>query len=222
MDEKPTQADWLAAAEDIELRGWPHVAGYMRRIAVGKVYITSTGEYSDYSATGVFLTKEGAEAYKAEEERQSPPSTNDIAEWDLDGNAGHVCRQYWNASITQQGNLRQGHASPSRLIASPHDRGGVTREYDTRDDGKVLQVCSFISQDHADAIAIEQWQMRLMDGRWVNEPPPPPPERPTPAPSRPVAYPTSAQQAFFAAAGVMPVVPEAFKAEAGDEEGPDA
>lgn len=159
-----------------------------------KVYAVSSGEYSDYHISAVFSTREGAERYLVEFNKANRNGGN-IEEWPLDVEAEKVSRQSWGAYISEGGKLEADSPFYDRHeLALPQAKSEI-REGENWQGRKWLRTKSFISQEHANKVAIEQWQMRLMDGRWQSDWQPPP-EPPRPAPSRPVSRPTAAEQAF--------------------------
>lgn len=172
---------WLIVADFIDEHGFSDVADEMRRIAHGTIYVVTTGSYSDYSVRGLFLTKEAAEACRAELAKGQYTDPNDVEEYTLDALAGHVTTTSWTVDIDCKGNLHRqrestefGEAGGSRAEVVTESEGSpayANAFWQSRPDYSYmakpyLSVHSWVSQEHADKVAIEQYQRRLMDGRW--------------------------------------------------------
>jgi hypothetical protein len=61
-----------------------------------KVFVVTSGSYSDYSIQEIFSTKELADAYLKE---CDPSDGYDIEEWEMDAAAGHVKRTVYTYSL---------------------------------------------------------------------------------------------------------------------------
>jgi hypothetical protein len=122
-----------------------------------KVYVVTAGSYSDYSIDSIFSTKELAEAYIAEGEKEPYASYNGVDEWEVDELAGNVLRQMWTAYITRDGTLHTNREQ--KVMANPKARSraqGLIGDWG-------FQGESFISQEHAMKLAVEARQ------KWLRE-----------------------------------------------------
>jgi len=108
-----------------------------------KVYIVTRGCYSDYGIETVFSTRKLAELYQSE----LRDSTSDILEMEVDGEVGFVRRKCFYASIDLKTGDVVGEYQDSRM-ASPT----------LRSQGDGVQVCSFVSAEHARKLAVEKRQ----------------------------------------------------------------
>lgn len=147
--------------------------------AVDKVYLVTSGSYSDYGVNAVFLDKAEAEQYAAELNKCAGHDDADVDEWDVGRpQDGKVLRQCWEARIDAKTGAMPANEEfapnfPGWMMASPNAK--VDREYDvahearcfmnplSRSWGLPLQPCivrrvSFVSQEHANKLAIEARQ----------------------------------------------------------------
>lgn len=171
---------WLIVADFIDEHGFSDVANEMRRIAHGRVYVVTTGEYSDYSVKGVFLSPEAAKACYDELAKMPYEHPNDVDEYVLDSLAKHVAELSWETTIGIDGEIKNRRErlefteatsraevveehSGHTVYREPYWQGNPSYAYMAR---PYLTVRSYVSQGHADKVAIEQYQMRLIDGRW--------------------------------------------------------
>jgi hypothetical protein len=133
-----------------------------------KVYVTSDGEYSDYHVTGVFSTREKADAYLAAcRQVRNGATTNDVDEYDLDQLAGRVFKPFaGEASLIHAtgevttATFDDGYKPEYRSrgdVTEPGERCRVVRLYDR------TVVYSYESQEHAHNVAVEEYQRRLRE-----------------------------------------------------------
>lgn len=141
-----------------------------------KVYIVTSGAYSDYSLEGVFSTREKAEEFREQFNLVNPgyECANDVMEWEVDERAGETSRMSWSVvmelsngeavvepynnnprPVLAQANLRN---ETPRLVRRFLGMGASRRLADTVD------VVSYESLDHAVKVAAEFRQAWLREG----------------------------------------------------------
>jgi hypothetical protein len=139
-----------------------------------KVYVVTTGEYSDYGISAIFSTKEKAEAHcetlRAEEYCNEKP--NDIEEYELDEMVGAVRSTVWNVTIEHvSGKIHD--AFHPHLTMHPPGRYTNVWEGKCWSDGgwvRCISVESSVSKEHATEVAVEGRQkwLRLRDSFRTN------------------------------------------------------
>lgn len=122
------------------------------------VYLVSTGQYSDWAVRGIFSTREKAEALRVELGKvgdcNSPP--NDVAEWEVDGEEGKVCRMIHSARMDfDTGDCRT--YSPRPDIWPASDACEIYPG-ETHDGHAWVCVESPVSAEHAAKVAAEKRQ----------------------------------------------------------------
>lgn len=138
-----------------------------------KVFLITSGTYSDYSVGAVFSTRELAEAYLADLKKINLNDDSLIEEWPLDSAGDASVKEYWVASIRiDNGDLVEEmmwndgrrKSGPYYDWARPNQR---VRDwpnldmYPVKDSlgiPAVIQVSSFVSQEHANKVVIEKRQ----------------------------------------------------------------
>lgn len=162
-----------------------------------EVYIVTNGTYSDYHIESVFSDREKAEKY-LEELKKISNDNPQIEEWPVDYDLEKIARKYWRAEINPvTGNLKEGSSYASWVEdkdkefswcwAAPSERA-YTKMADENIsltvsliEGGEDSVCipnrllvnSFVSQDHANKVAIEKRQefLRKVDINKIEEKP---------------------------------------------------
>ena len=123
------------------------------------VYIVFEGAYSDRCSLGVFSTREKAETYIAE---AKITDDSEIEEHTVDEFDGAVIRDYWVTHLDPTtGEVRDATSWRGRKMASPTARGMVAPP--EWNGPRCVSVYSFVSQDHARKLAVEEYQRRLRE-----------------------------------------------------------
>jgi hypothetical protein len=117
-----------------------------------KVYLVSTGEYSDYTILGLFSTREKADAFITELAKGRFQQPNDVEEYDLDARVGQAYGPTWLARIT----LDTGEVRASKCIFDSvrHPEVCTVEPHDN----ELLTAVSPISKEHATKVAVEKRQ----------------------------------------------------------------
>lgn len=131
-----------------------------------KVYLVTSGEYSDYSINGIFSTRTLAHAFIEEmnkEEIRVLTDDENIEEWEVDAQVSARTMTAWQCGIMlDTGEIIEGPYKYDSLCRP--FRGEVLQEevavpmYGMR---KITRVCSGISADHARKLAVEARQAWL-------------------------------------------------------------
>ena len=119
-----------------------------------KVYVVTSGKYSDYEIEAVFSTRELADAHIAllfPSEGAREDYNAQVQEWEVDGFAGNVFRDGFCACFAPDGEITN--LGSMRVLARPEDRSATPTEWPTG-----VTVCSLVSPEHAEELAIEKWQ----------------------------------------------------------------
>jgi hypothetical protein len=119
------------------------------------VYVVTTGEYSDYGIKAIFSAKELAEKYVADclTDKYDFPA---IVEWELDTEIGKVKRTCFRCEMPG------GRCWSYETIALPTLRVPENHIDDLQHLGKFV-ANSYVSEDHARKLAIEEHQRRLRE-----------------------------------------------------------
>lgn len=128
-----------------------------------KVYMVTSGEYSDYGVCGVFSSMEKAQEYMGR-----PEQFNDVKELEVDSVPPRVWKQMWTVDLDYKGDLTHyyDNRQESRWQEFEEDPGrGSSRawgpSYDNR--GPTFFATSYVSWDHALKLAIECRQKALRE-----------------------------------------------------------
>jgi len=131
-----------------------------------KVWLVSSGCYSDYEIEGIFSEESLARAYCAElHSRGKYFDDADVSEWEVDSEAGKVFRTAFRACIRLVSGEIFGMESESLILASPHARS-MNNAYGAEiGTNSYLEVFSFVSPEHARKLAVEHRQAWLRNSR---------------------------------------------------------
>jgi len=131
------------------------------------IYIVTNGTYSDYSIGAVFSDREKAEVYLAEVKKIDDDEAK-IEEWPVDEQDEKIARQYWVSFIDPiSGEIEHNNPlyfpGPRYQWATPNQKTGRCDNindfpYSTGYIPNQITFTSFISQEHADKLAIEARQ----------------------------------------------------------------
>lgn len=148
-----------------------------------KVYITTTGSYSDYGIDKVFIDKKIADEY-FEELKKTDQDAN-LEEWDTENEVNYVAKEQFSTRIDLitgkiiEGNRGYGDSTyPNRFVLG--NKNAKTPEYNPKGiSAEWLVRCykeninlynggvfhSLVSQEHANKLAIEEYQsvLRLLN-----------------------------------------------------------
>lgn len=134
-----------------------------------KVFLVTAGEYSDYRIEAAFSTQELAEAYQADSNKVDGYEKAHIEVWDLDHQSETVVKEYWVARIQfSDGGIQAWNDGPYYSWARPNQRTKDWPNFEVYPERRknseelyipeVFQITSFVSQEHANKVAIEKRQ----------------------------------------------------------------
>lgn len=131
------------------------------------VYLVSTGSYSDYTVHAIFSTRELAEAYCGAQPDRETDSM--IEECVLDDAKGERFRERWRSVVDLDSGKMDRSGNSDWVLMKETDRGGcgVSLAYSPGKSGHSYGY-SFVSQEHADKLAVEARQLWLRCGRPKN------------------------------------------------------
>ena len=147
-----------------------------------KVYLVSSGRYSDYGIEQVFSTKEKAEEYIRLSKEYSDESLNEIEEYELDPQIKlphhFKFKYFYNVYMDRYGNVNNSWKAHIDIL-NPEDKMeryhfSVSNDYSFSDGNKEYVVLGGTvnanDQEHAIKIMNEKRLKLLQEGRWINEP----------------------------------------------------
>lgn len=117
---------------------------------MSKIYVVTSGEYSDYHIDAIVSTKELAKIY-------CNGSESDIEEWEMDGEVGKECRVVYRCQMPGGDCWTYSHFD----LPTKRTPDEPISEY-----GSGFVADSYVSQEHARKLAIEEWQKRLREKGW--------------------------------------------------------
>src|SRR6267154_3215731 len=121
-----------------------------------KIFLVTSGQYSDYSVDAVFSTHEKAMSYVGEDLEKSGCN---IEEFEIDGNSGETHKDGFMVIIDlESGDITESHPSGKRLtgLNSKYESAAISdmRDFGKKGTGALLgritaTVYSYVDQDHA-------------------------------------------------------------------------
>lgn len=128
------------------------------------VYVLTVGEYSDYRILGVFSSLDMAEKFKT-----NNPNYEDATPevWTIDGQSEYRQRPYWDALIyIKDGRIDKNAMSERGYIwgeLAPQEATTRSIDHTFHDVYDFVRASSYVSYDHAEALAIETRQKILRE-----------------------------------------------------------
>lgn len=120
------------------------------------IYVVTSGSYSDYTISGVFSTKEGADRYISESSKHCY-SEDRVEEFQLDSESEKIMRTVWWAYCS---------VPTGEVVACYCSKGMANKNHRVDDwDGDSIDnqkanvlACSYVSEEHAIKVAVERRQ----------------------------------------------------------------
>lgn len=123
-----------------------------------KLYVVTSGSYSDYPINCIFSNKEKADTYA------SNIYDGRVEEWNLDEFAEYEPMMRYTSRISNDGTIQR--CAPDKCMGMKNQRADNVIVYtspDNRPSTYILHTSSYISQEHADKLAIEKRQEILRE-----------------------------------------------------------
>lgn len=125
-----------------------------------KIYIVTSGSYSDYSINAVFLDKEQADKYCDHANLINDSASVEVFDEGWPGEAaGMVAKRYYRAVVTVLTGELHSYSHEFYTWARPEDKSWCM-EFDCSAD-KIpynIEVLSYVSEEHAKKVAVEKRQ----------------------------------------------------------------
>jgi predicted glycosyl hydrolase (DUF1957 family) len=125
-----------------------------------RVFVVTTGNYSDYGIDSIFSTREKAEAYV--KKNSHVLDCVNIDEWEVDSNSKAVERKYWRGALYLKDQEIFGHQFLKGCIWISEDFEAYTadkrRSYSYWHNDSAILIISYVSKEHAHKLCAEAWQ----------------------------------------------------------------
>jgi len=126
-----------------------------------KIFVVTSGQYSDYGIAGIYSSKE-----KAEEAKKLFNADNGIAEWELDAVPKHEKgTYYWSVEMDKEGNTQN---------VELQDASHANKKWDWSPYGDAEKKLVYFGvwakdENHAVKIANEKRGMLIASGEWTSD-----------------------------------------------------
>jgi hypothetical protein len=127
-----------------------------------KMYLVSSGQYSDYSVLGIYSTKE-----KADEAVAIYAADNDIEEWDVDDLPPHPPGEFrWSITMLDNGDVASISNYPAGLTYAPLES---YRPFWPSQKNRRVLILWARDKEHAVKIASEKRREMIVNDEWYSD-----------------------------------------------------